>query len=334
MLAEIRRVLRPGGGLFLEVDTFSITGLLKWHFWTKRRHSNEILVRAHPYRFREGDVCSLLKMHSFECTLNAGHSRLEWGSRQKSTITVLGPASIAPVGPNRAQRVTRYSPREYWTQLARDFAQDDATGFAPVLHPGTPYWFNEAIDGLQSRAWGRVLDHCELGKGALLLDVGCGTGRWLRRCGQRGLSGVGVDQSLAMLRLARQRATLSPLFAGEIQSLPFLDESFDCVSGVTVVQHIPSTQQEQALREIVRVLRPDGYLILFELIRGHGPHVFSRTPAGWISRGFYARTATCSLVRARIPSSRQVVGGSATTPSRSCLGRCFSTFTGQISRRG
>ena len=180
--------------------------------------------------------------------------------------------------------MTRYSPREYWTQLARDFAHDDATGFAPVLHPGTPYWFNEAIDGLQSSAWGRALDQCELGKGALLLDVGCGTGRWLRRCGQRGLSAVGVDQSLAMLRLARQRATVSPLFAGEIQSLPFLDESFDCVSGVTVVQHIPLAQQEQALGEIVRVLRPDGYLILFELIRGHGPHVFSRTPAGWISK--------------------------------------------------
>ena len=102
--------------------------------------------------------------------------------------------------------------------------------------------------------------------------------------GNVGSLAVGVDQSLAMLRLARQRATLSPLFAGEIQSLPFLDESFDCVSGVTVVQHIPLTQQEQALREIVRVLRPDGYLILFELIRGHGPHVFSRTPAGWISQ--------------------------------------------------
>jgi len=179
--------------------------------------------------------------------------------------------------------VTRYSPREYWTQLARDFAQDDSTGFAPVLHPGTPYWFNEAIDGLQFRAWGRVLDRCKLGKGALLLDVGCGTGRWLRRCGQRGLSAVGVDQSLAMLHLARQRATLSPLFAGEIQNLPFLDESFDCVSAVTVVQHIPPERQEQALGEMVRVLRPDGYLILFELIRGQGPHVFSRTPAGWVS---------------------------------------------------
>jgi SAM-dependent methyltransferase len=86
-----------------------------------------------------------------------------------------------------------------------------------------------------------------------------------------------------MLHLARQRATLSPLFAGEIQNLPFLDESFDCVSAITVVQHIPPERQEQALGEMVRVLRPDGYLILFELIRGQGPHVFSRTPAGWVS---------------------------------------------------
>jgi SAM-dependent methyltransferase len=76
VLAEILRVLRPGGGLFLEVDTFSITVLLKWHFWTKRRHSTEILVRAHPYRFREGDVSALLKIRGFESVLTAGHSRL------------------------------------------------------------------------------------------------------------------------------------------------------------------------------------------------------------------------------------------------------------------
>lgn len=178
--------------------------------------------------------------------------------------------------------MNRYLSKDYWTQLASDFGRSDEKGFAPVLHPGTPGWFNEAIDGLQSSAWDRVLDRCELGKSALVLDVGCGTGRWLRRGGRRGLSAVGIDQSLAMLRLARERETRSPLFVGEIQNLPFLDESFDCVSAITVIQHIPSAQQRQALEEMVRVLRPGGHLILFELIRGHGPHVFSRKPADWI----------------------------------------------------
>jgi len=76
VLTEVRRVVRPGGALFLEVDTFSITGLLKWHFWTKHRHAGEILVRAHPYRFREANVFSLLKIHGFEIALTDGHSWL------------------------------------------------------------------------------------------------------------------------------------------------------------------------------------------------------------------------------------------------------------------
>lgn len=76
VLAEIRRVVRPGGALFLQVDTFSITGLLKWHFWTKRRHAREILVRAHPYRFREAHVFALLKMHGFEIAVKDCRSRL------------------------------------------------------------------------------------------------------------------------------------------------------------------------------------------------------------------------------------------------------------------
>lgn len=76
VLAEVRRIIRPGGALFLEVDTFSITGLLKWHFWTKRRHAGEILVRAHPYRFCEANVSSLLKVHGFDIALKDGHSRL------------------------------------------------------------------------------------------------------------------------------------------------------------------------------------------------------------------------------------------------------------------
>jgi SAM-dependent methyltransferase len=177
--------------------------------------------------------------------------------------------------------VIRYSPKEYWTQLAGDFGQTDHNGFAPVLHPGAPDWFNEAIDRLQARAWDRAINCCSLGNGAEILDVGCGTGRWLRRLDRRGFSVAGIDQSVSMLQLARERGTRPPVFAGELQHLPFRNESFDCVSGVTVVQHIPLAEQVQALKEMMRVLRPGGYLILFELIRGQGPHVFSRTPADW-----------------------------------------------------
>jgi SAM-dependent methyltransferase len=180
--------------------------------------------------------------------------------------------------------LNKYIPREFWTRLARDFGESDSTGFAPVLHPGTPRWFNRAIDRLQSRIWSKTLNCCALSQGARVLDVGCGTGRWVRRLEEHGLSVVGMDQSSEMLSLARNRGTLSPLVSGEVQNLPFRDESFDCVSAVTVIQHILPQEQIRALSEMVRVLRPGGYLFLIELIRGHGLHVFSRLPDDWIEQ--------------------------------------------------
>lgn len=65
------------------------------------------------------------------------------------------------------------------------------------------------------------------------------------------------------------------------------------VSDVTVIQHIPSTLQPQALLEMTRVLKPVGRLILFELIRGDDSHIFPRSPQGWMDLG-----ASCGL-RAR-----------------------------------
>jgi SAM-dependent methyltransferase len=176
-----------------------------------------------------------------------------------------------------------YAPKQYWTTLAERFKSADAFGFAPVLHPVAPTWFNEAIDRLQLRAMRRALRVAALLPGARVLDVGCGTGRWIRRFAEMGFQPIGIDPTLGMLDLARHRAPADQLTAGIAQQLPFADASFNCVSDVTVVQHIPLGIQSQALREMVRVLKPGGSLILLELIRGTDNHIFPRSPQGWIS---------------------------------------------------
>lgn len=88
VLGEIYRVLKPGGFLYLEVDTFSIAGLAKWYLWTSYRHRNEIMVEAHPYRFRERTLTSLLNAQGFEVLRQFGHTRLGnlWGRSQPSTF--------------------------------------------------------------------------------------------------------------------------------------------------------------------------------------------------------------------------------------------------------
>ena len=182
-----------------------------------------------------------------------------------------------------------YSPKDYWSSLADGFGSVDTSGFAPILHPFAPSWFNKSIDDLQFRALRRALALAAIQPGARFLDVGCGTGRWVRRYGELGFSVVGIDATIGMLRIARTHGTKAPLTTGLAQELPFADASFDCVSDITVVQHIPHELQSKALQEMVRVLKPRGRMILMEVISRKRPHperdshVFPRKPGDWIS---------------------------------------------------
>jgi SAM-dependent methyltransferase len=66
VIAETHRILRSGGLFFLEVHTFSLAGRLKWNLWTRHKHAEEILVRAHPYRFSVGQIQMLLRRKGFQ----------------------------------------------------------------------------------------------------------------------------------------------------------------------------------------------------------------------------------------------------------------------------
>ena len=92
-----------------------------------------------------------------------------------------------------------------------------------------------------------------------------------------------------MLQIAHALNCRAPLANGLAQSLPFSDATFDGLSDITVVQHIPYEDQSTALREMVRVLKPGGRMILMEVICGKNAkigansHVFPRQPLDWIS---------------------------------------------------
>lgn len=181
-----------------------------------------------------------------------------------------------------------YSPKNYWTSLADGCGSMDASGFAPILHPLAPPWFNRLIDDLQFRAFQRALTLAAATPGSSLLDVGCGTGRWLRRGGDLGFLTFGVDATIGMLHIARSKGTKAPLATGLAQNLPFADAVFDCLSDITVVQHIPYELQSMAIKEMVRVLKPGGRMILMEVICRRVPqtdqdsHVFPRKSQDWI----------------------------------------------------
>jgi SAM-dependent methyltransferase len=115
--------------------------------------------------------------------------------------------------------------------------------------------------------------------GDRVLDVGTGTGLLAELAADRVASYVGVDYSGAMLsRAARKLASLQTsnvsLRWGDARALPFDDGSFDAVVSSFMLPHFSRAQKAEVLRELVRVLRPEGRLGLF-LAQGEVAPMFS-----------------------------------------------------------
>jgi SAM-dependent methyltransferase len=92
-----------------------------------------------------------------------------------------------------------------------------------------------------------------------ILDVGCGTGanlKMLAECGRV----EGVDISPQAVEFCRERG-LNGVKLGAIEELPYQSESFDIVTALDVVEHLDD--DVAGLREMRRVLRRDGRLLLF-----------------------------------------------------------------------
>ena len=106
---------------------------------------------------------------------------------------------------------------------------------------------------------------------AMLLDCGCGTGNnlsMLRRYGRA----VGIDLTWSGLAFARGRGARA-LVQASATSLPFPDASFDVVTSFDVIYALEDTDEAAALREMSRVLRPGGHLVInvaaMDLLRGN-----------------------------------------------------------------
>lgn len=113
--------------------------------------------------------------------------------------------------------------------------------------------------------------------GARVLEVGCGPGRLATRLASRGLNVTGLDLDPAMIERARRSADrggftpgAAPSFVvGDAAALPFDDAQFDAVVSTLSAHHW--SDPVAGIREISRVLKPEGTAFLWDLRPGKVP---------------------------------------------------------------
>jgi SAM-dependent methyltransferase len=96
--------------------------------------------------------------------------------------------------------------------------------------------------------------------GLRFLDAGCGAGQAAAEAAQRGAEVSGLDASEPLLDVARGRTPSGEFRQGEIQELPYDDETFDVVSAFNSIQY--AVDPAAAVAELARVCRRGGRVVI------------------------------------------------------------------------
>jgi SAM-dependent methyltransferase len=104
----------------------------------------------------------------------------------------------------------------------------------------------------------RVISDLDLGRGARILDAGCGSGRNMIELARHGTV-TGVELSETSVELARARNS-GEVIAGSVLEMPFADHSFDLAVSLDVIEHLEDDLG--ALRELRRTVAPGGSLLI------------------------------------------------------------------------
>lgn len=131
-------------------------------------------------------------------------------------------------------------------------------------------WYETPLGAfVDARETEAALALCPPDLGHHLLDAGCGTGRFSLKMALLGHQVTGIDLSEPMLAYAREKARYAGLdlafHAMDLLALDFPDDHFDGIVSMALFEFIRDDQK--AMDELFRVLRPGGYLMIGTITR-------------------------------------------------------------------
>jgi ubiquinone/menaquinone biosynthesis C-methylase UbiE len=136
-----------------------------------------------------------------------------------------------------------------------------------------------------------ILETLAMPLGARVLEIGCGTGRFIRAASAAGIEAFAVDVSQVMLDYVAQKCAETGLRVAALQHAGFLTMDFpggkfDAVVSGAALHHLPDAWKLVALGNIARVLKPGGQFhlkdVVFSIADGETPETcFERFAAGF-----------------------------------------------------
>jgi ubiquinone/menaquinone biosynthesis C-methylase UbiE len=173
-----------------------------------------------------------------------------------------------------------------------------------------------------------LLQQASIQDGQRILDLGCGTGTlaMMAKRANRSAAVFGLDADAEALRLARTKLEEAgiavQLDQGRASALPYSAESFDRVLSSLFFHHLPSELKVEAMREVLRVLRPGGEFHIADWGKPTSPVMRLAFVGVQLLDGF---ATTSDNVRGLLPNFLGLAGFEEVETTS-----CFSTLLGTV----
>jgi SAM-dependent methyltransferase len=163
--------------------------------------------------------------------------------------------------------------------------------FESFTNPGLSSPFNKSFHHPTHliKAFGCAVPFLEVSPESKVLDLGCGyawTTEWLSKIGIDA-TGIDINRSYIDVGIIRMNKEFPNLIVGDVENLPFEDNSFDAILGFDAFHHIPD--RNKAAKELVRILKPGGRIVFVEPGADHEHDLNSKKVMekyGIIEKGF------------------------------------------------
>jgi SAM-dependent methyltransferase len=138
---------------------------------------------------------------------------------------------------------------------ARPSGRGSAVRWGPLFGAHARDWAEtwESPTGWGSPVYRHVLDRAMIRSGTTVLDCGCGAGRFARMAADRGGRVAGIDAAEQLITIAAERTPEGDFRTGDLEALPWPEDSFDLVTGFSSFQF--ADEKIRALAEAARVSR-------------------------------------------------------------------------------
>lgn len=118
------------------------------------------------------------------------------------------------------------------------------------------------------RVLDRVVAYCDLPGNSYsrVLDIGIGTGNMAGRFLAAGMAVTGLEPSAGMSEICRQKFPDITVMPGHFLDIPLPSQSFDIIASAYAFHHLTPEEKERAVREMKRVLKPGGRIVIADLM--------------------------------------------------------------------